>query len=100
MGGSFLVAFMILVEWHVLRISWLDAIGPILFLLSLITQLFSVILTRYSVLRRWTDLLFGGTMMIIFGGMVVSIVSTTGNWQTNKFDSCIPSVIHNLPFLG
>jgi hypothetical protein len=39
-------------------------------------------------------------MMIIFGGMVVSIVSTTGNWQTNKFDSCIPSVIHNLPFLG
>ncbi len=98
--GSVVVAFTILVEWHVLRISWLDAIGPILFLLSLITQLFSVILTRYSVLRRWTDLLFGGTTMIIFGGIVVSIVSTTGNWQTNKFDSRTPSVIHNLPFLG
>jgi len=98
--GLVVVAFTILVEWHVLRISWLDAIGPILFLLCLITQLFSVILTRYSVLRRWTDLLFGGTMMIIFGGIVVSIVSTTGNWQTNKFDSRTPSVIHNLPFLG
>ncbi|CAK9217263.1 unnamed protein product, partial [Sphagnum troendelagicum] len=97
--GLVVVAFTILVEWHVLRISWLDAIGPILFLLSLITQLFSVILTRYSVLRRWTDLLFGGTMIIIFGGIVVSIVSTTGNWQTNKFDSRTPSVIHNIPFL-
>jgi hypothetical protein len=31
--GSVVVAFTILVEWHVLRISWLDAIGPILFLL-------------------------------------------------------------------
>jgi hypothetical protein len=33
--GSAVVAFTILVEWHVLKISWLDAIGPILFLLLL-----------------------------------------------------------------
>jgi hypothetical protein len=44
--GSVVVAFMILVEWHVLGISWLDAIGPILFLLSLITQLFQISYSR------------------------------------------------------
>ncbi len=29
--GSTVVAFTILIEWHVLKISWLDAIRPILF---------------------------------------------------------------------
>jgi len=37
MVGTVVVAFTILLEWHVLRINSLDAIGPILFLLSLIT---------------------------------------------------------------
>jgi hypothetical protein len=39
--GSVVATFTILVEWHVLRITWLDAIGPILFLLSVIAQSFS-----------------------------------------------------------
>jgi hypothetical protein len=41
--GSAVVAFTILIQWHVLKISWLDAIRPILFLLSLITQSLSTI---------------------------------------------------------
>jgi hypothetical protein len=98
---SVVVAFTILVEWHVLRISWLDAIGPILFLISLITQLFPrIIFTKHSVPPTWEILLFYGGLMISFGGIVVSIVATILNWQTNKFDSRTPSVIHNLPFLG
>jgi hypothetical protein len=44
-------------------------------------------------------LLFG-CLMTSLGGIVVSIVATIVNWQTNKFDSCTPSVIHNLPFLA
>ncbi len=99
--GSVVVAFTILVEWHVFKISWLDAIGPILFLISLITQLFSLALfSRYLDLSRWGALLFLGSFMISFGGIVVSIVATILNWQTNKFDSRTPFVIHNLPFLG
>jgi hypothetical protein len=35
MVGSVVVAFTILVEWHVLKRNWLDAIGPILYSLSL-----------------------------------------------------------------
>jgi hypothetical protein len=99
--GSVVGAFTILVQWHVLRISWLDAIGPILFLLYLITQLFSKILfSKYSDLSTWKVLLFFGSRMISFGGIVVSIVATIGNWKTKKFDSRTPSLIHNLPFLG
>ncbi len=44
MVGMVVAAFAILVEWHVLRTSWLDAIRPILFMLSLITQSFSTII--------------------------------------------------------
>jgi hypothetical protein len=85
----------------VLRISWLDAIGPILFFLSFITQLFSVIiLSKYLHPSIWGYLLRLGCVMISFGGIVVSIVATILNWQANKFDSRTPSVIHNLPFLG
>ncbi len=99
--GSVVVAFTILVEWHVLKISWLDAIGPILFLLSLITQLFLIIIVlKYSDRLIWGILLLCGSSMISFGGIVVSIVATVGNWQTNKFDSRTPPVIFNLPFLG
>ncbi len=99
--GSVVVAFTILVEWHVLKISSLDAIGPILFLLSLITQSFSTIifikyLDRESAI--WRIFLFPGCLLISFGGIVVATIL---NWQqTNKFDSRTPSVIHNLPFLG
>jgi hypothetical protein len=88
--GSVVVAFTILVDWHALRISWWDALGPILFLLSLITQAFAIIF------RPTRFLLLGAT----FGGIVVSIVATIQNWQTDKFDSRTPFVIHNLPFLG
>ncbi|CAM6044070.1 unnamed protein product [Sphagnum compactum] len=99
--GSVVVAFAILVEWHVLRISWLDAIGPILFFLSLITQSFTDIIYRYHMIpSTWVILFWSGAVLISFGGIVVSIVATTVNWQTNKFDSRTPSVIHNLPFLG
>ncbi len=67
--GSVVVAFTIFVEWHVLRISWLDAIGPILFLLSLITQLFSVIiLSKYLHPSISGYLLHLGCVMISFGG--------------------------------
>jgi hypothetical protein len=99
--GSVVVAFTILVEWQVLRISRLDAIGPILFSLSLIIQLLSnIIFLKYSDAVTWNFLLMIGTGLISFGGIVVSIVATIVNWQTNKFDSRTPSVIHNLPFLG
>jgi len=99
--GSVVVAFTILIEWHVLRISWLDAMGPVLFLLSLITQLFSVIiLLKYLDPKLWGYLLRLGCVIISFGGTVVSIVATIVNWQANKFDSRTPFVIHNLPFLG
>jgi hypothetical protein len=73
--GSVVVAFMILVEWHVLRRSWLDAIGPILFLLSLITQSFSII-----ILQTFLDLSLSKififticSITISFGGIVVSM---------------------------
>jgi hypothetical protein len=36
--------------------------------------------------------------MISFGGIVVSIVATIGNWQTNKFDSLTPSTQLTFPF--
>jgi hypothetical protein len=99
--GSVVVAFTILVEWHELRISWMDAMGPILFLLSLITQLFSIIiLSKYSDSSTWKILLLFGSGMISVSGIVVSTVATIVNWQTNKFDSHTPFVIHKLPFLG
>ncbi len=99
--ASVVVAFTIFVEWHVLRISWLDAIGPILFLLSLITQFFSeIILPRYRVQSSTWIIVFLGPVMISFCGIVVSIVATIVNWQTNKFDIRTPAVIHNLPYLG
>ncbi|CAK9872346.1 unnamed protein product [Sphagnum jensenii] len=99
--GSMVVAFTILVEWHVLRKSWLDAIGPILFLLSLITQLFSyIVFLKYLDEGNMEFFIYLGCVMISFGGIVVSIVATILNWQMNKFDSRTPSVIHNLPFLG
>jgi hypothetical protein len=100
--GSVVVALTILVEWHALRISSLDAIGPILFLLSLITHSFAIIIKmKYSrPPGTWVNLLWIGSWMISFGGLVVSIVATILNWQTDKFDSRTPSLIHNLPFLG
>jgi hypothetical protein len=99
--GSVVVAFTILVEWHVLRISSLDAIGPILFFLSFIPQLLPIIdIARNLNMSAWGGLLLIGSLMISFGGIVVSIVATILNWQTDKFDSRTPSVIHNLPFLG
>ncbi len=99
--GSVVVAFTILVEWHVLRIISLDAIGPILFLLSLITQLFLyIIFAVYWPPPTWALLLMYGSVMISFGGIVVSIMATILNWKSDKFDSRTPSVIHNLPFLG
>jgi hypothetical protein len=99
--GNVVLAFTILIEWHVLKISWLDAIGPILFLLSLITQLFSNIIVRKHLVNKTLEIqLLFGTAMISFGGIVVSIIATIMNWQTNKFDSRTPSVIHDLPFLG
>jgi hypothetical protein len=99
--GSVVVAFTILVEWHVLTMSWLDAIGPILFLLSLIIQLV-VNLISFKCLPGETacKIIFLGAVMISFGGIVVSILATIVNWKTNKFDIRTPSVIHNLPFLG
>jgi hypothetical protein len=100
--GSVVVAFTILVEWHVLTISWFDAVGPILFFLSLIIQLFSniIFLKITSVAITWEIVTMLGFVMISFGGIAVSIVATIMNWQTNKFDSHTPSLIHNLPFLG
>jgi len=99
--GSVVVAFTILVEWQVLKISLLDAIGPILFLLSFITHSLSFII----VWKRWasdtvTIVIMVGCVMISWGGIIVSIVATIRNWHTNKFDIRTPSVIHNLPFLA
>jgi len=100
--GSVVVAFTIFVEWHVLRISSLDAIGPILFLLSFITQSFShIILPRIKHLSSKRKFLFlYGSVMISFFGIVVSIVATIVNWQTDKFDTRTPALIRNFPFLG
>jgi hypothetical protein len=104
--GSVVVALTILVELHVLRKSWLDKIGPILFLLSFIPESIAIIiLTEYkhpvTRIRIWigTGIRFG-SWMISCGAIVVSIVATILNWQTHKFDSRTPSLIHNLPFLG
>ncbi len=99
--GSVVVAVTILVEWQVLKISLLDAIGPILFLLSFITQPLSLIIW----LKGWTSktvyaFTFFGCGMISLGGVAVSIVATILNWHTNKFDIRTPSVLHFLPFLG
>jgi len=102
MVGSVVVAFTILVEWHVLKRSWLDAIGPILYSLSFIAQLFTAMI-RWKIYTSgiWTFvILLGFCLSISFGGIVVSIVATIVNWETNKFDTRTPSVIHNLPFLG
>jgi hypothetical protein len=98
--GSMVVAFTILVEWHALRTSWLDAIGPILFLFSFISQLFSIITYMTYLDPPTLKLLSLGCDMVSLGGIVVSIEATILNWQTHKFDSRTPSVIHNLPFLG
>jgi hypothetical protein len=48
----------------------------------------------------WEFLLLFVGMLSSFSGIVVCIVATILNWQTNNFDSRTPSVIHNLPFLG
>ncbi len=99
--GSEVVGFTILVEWHVLKISWLDAIGSILCLLSLITQsLSTIIFLKHLTSKTWEIVILLGCVMISFGGIVVSIVATIVNWQTDKFNSRTPSMIHNLPFLG
>jgi uncharacterized membrane protein (DUF485 family) len=100
MVATVLMALTTLVEWPVLKMGWLDAIGPILFLLSLITQFFSTVVgTRGEEnLTFWISLILGCIMS--FGGIVVSIVATILNWQTDKFDRRTPSVIHNLPFIG
>jgi len=99
--GSVVVALTILVEWQVLKISLLDAIGPILFLLSLITQSFFFVIWYIGwTSRGMLSLMSLGSGMISLGGLVVSIVATILNWHTNKFDIRTPSVIHNLPFLG
>jgi hypothetical protein len=99
---SVVVAFTILVEWHELR--GLDAIGPILFLLSFITQLFPIIYigrnSDISDISRWGVWLLTWSLNISVFGIVVSILVTIWSWQTNKFDIRTPSVIHNLPFLG
>ncbi len=85
----------------VLRISSLDAIGPILYFLSFIPGLFlAICLYRNPLPSTWGVVLLFGCLMTSLGGIVVSIVATIVNWQTNKFDSCTPSVIHNLPFLA
>ncbi len=96
-GWVVVVAFTILVEYHVLRTSTLNAIGPILFCLPFIIHLFYIICVNVPC---WLGLLMVGSVMISFGGIVVSIVAPILNWQSNKFDTRTPSVIHNLPFLG
>jgi hypothetical protein len=179
--GSVVVALTILVELHVLRKSCLDAIGPILFLFSLIPQSFAILIREATrpppqgetlaergatrpppqgeplaergatrpppqgetlaergatrpppqgeplaergatrpppqgetlaetgetprppqvCLSTFGSLIRFGSWMISFGGIVVSMVATILNWQTHKFDSRTPSVIHNWPFLG
>jgi hypothetical protein len=85
--GSMVMAFTILVEWHALKISLLDGIGPVLFFLSLITQSLSVIIV-FKFLSSKTGWLgfFSFLMMSVggtVGGIVVSIVATILNWQTN-----------------
>jgi hypothetical protein len=99
--GSVVVAFTILVEWQVVKISGPDAMGPFLFLLSLITQLLSFIIMKTG----WTSdivhiMILTLCSIFSLSGIVVSIVATIRNWDTNKFDIRNPSVIHNLPFLG
>jgi hypothetical protein len=51
-------------------------------------------------IQEFAALIYLGCVIISFGGVVVSIVATILNWQTNKFDNRNPSVIHILPFLG
>jgi hypothetical protein len=99
--GSVVVAFSILVEWHVLKISLSNATGAIFFLLALIMQAFSTI-KAYKIITSttWTFLSAFGCVMINFGDIGLSIVATIVNWHTNKFDIHTLMVIHNLPLLG
>jgi uncharacterized protein with PQ loop repeat len=83
---------------YTLSASSLDAIGPILFFFSIIPQVFLAIYLEGNSSPWGVFLLCFGSVMISLGGIVVSIVATTLNWQTNKFDSRTPSVY--LPFLG
>jgi len=103
---AFVVSFMVMfvvggsLAASVQKKSWLYTIGPILFLFSAIPQLF-LALDRNPLLSTcstWGVLLWLGSLMM--GGIVVSIVATILNWQTNKFDSRTPSVIHIWPFVG
>jgi len=99
--GSVVVAFTILVEWHVLRTSWFDGIGPIIFLLSFIPELFLAInAARNPDPSTWSLRLFLGSWGISICGIVHSILRTVRDWQSDSFDSRTPSVIHSLPFLG
>jgi len=113
--GNAVVAFTI-------NISSFDTIGPSLFTVSFYHQLFLAMnlardrlpstwraflhlglamnLPRVRLSSTWRVSLHLGFVMISLGGIVVSIVATILNWQTNKFDSRTPSVIHSLPFLG
>jgi len=98
MAGTFVVANAVIV--FTIYISPY-AIGPILFAVSIVSQLQAVMnLASNRPSSTWGVLLGLGSVMISFGGIVVSIVATILNWQTNKFDSRTPSAIHSLPFLG
>ncbi len=83
------------------RKSSFDAIGPILFMLSYIPQLsLFIYVDRNPIPSTRGVLSLFASLIISLGGIVVSIVATIVNWQTNKFDSRTPSAIHSLPFLG
>jgi hypothetical protein len=100
MMATMLMAFTVFVEWPVLKIGWLNAIGPILFSLSLVTQFLTIIIRARTYSENITFLISVTLGWIMtFGGIVLSIV-TLLNWQIDKFDIKTPFVIHILPFIG
>jgi hypothetical protein len=89
--GSTVVALTMFVEWHVLKISWLDAIGCILFFLALLMQAFLLLILNITSQGYGPSYLFSFLVILIFvcamifslGDMVVSIVVIM-NWHINK----------------
>jgi hypothetical protein len=77
--------FTILIEWHVLIISWLDVVGFALFAYSCHASI--LIIINF-------ELFLSLGAMINFDAIVTSIVAIIMNYHINKFDTCTPSNRH------
>jgi hypothetical protein len=85
--GNVVVAFIIFIEWYVLKISWLNAIKPFLFLACFYHKIVLIIIPSNDILLY---VFVSMCAMTNLGGMVASIVVTIVNGCMNKFDKFTP----------